>query len=51
MFSDTILDAGGNRERVAYVFDDRAVTHTGLASEAKEPREKKGFEYLPTSSF
>ena len=48
VFSDTILDAEGNRERVAYLFDDRAITHTGLASEAKKPREKKGYEYLPT---
>jgi hypothetical protein len=51
VFSDAILDAGGNRERVAYVYDKRAVTFNGLAAEANEPRKKKGHEYLPEASF
>ena len=46
-----IPDAGGNRERIAFVFDKRAVVFNGLAAEANEPRKKKGFEYLPESSF
>jgi len=51
VYSDMIPDAGGNRERVAYVYDKRAVTFNGLAAEANEPRQRKGFEYLPTKSF
>jgi hypothetical protein len=51
VYSDMIPDAGGNRERVAYLFDKRAVVFNGLAAEANEPREKEGFEYLPKGSF
>ncbi|MBI1984335.1 MAG: endonuclease/exonuclease/phosphatase family protein, partial [Acidobacteria bacterium] len=51
VYSDMILDAGGNRERVAYVYDKRAVTFNGLAAEADAPRAKKGLEYLPQKSF
>ncbi len=51
VYSDAIPDAGGNRERIAYVYDKRAVTFNGLAAEANEPRKKKGFEYLPEESF
>ena len=51
VYSDMIPDPGGNRERVAYVFDRRAVRFNGLAAEASEPRKKKGLEYLPEKSF
>jgi endonuclease/exonuclease/phosphatase family metal-dependent hydrolase len=51
VYSDAILDAGGNRERVAYIYDKRAATFNGLAAEADEPRKKKGHEYLPEASF
>lgn len=51
VYSDMIPDAGGNRERVAYLYDKRAVTFNGLAAEANAPRQKKGFEYLPEKSF
>lgn len=51
VFSDMIPDPGGNRERIAYVYDKRAVVFNGLAAEANEPRKKKGFEYLSESSF
>jgi hypothetical protein len=51
VYSDMIPDAGGNRERIAFVYDKRAVVFNGLAAEANEPRKKKGFEYLPESSF
>ena len=51
LYSDMIPDHGGNRERVAYVYDRRAVVATGLAAEANEPRTKKGLEYLPQKSF
>ena len=51
VYSDMIPDAGGNRERVAYIYDKRAVTFNGLAAEANEPRKKKGHEYLSEASF
>jgi len=40
VFSDYISDPQGNRERIAYVYDKRAVTFTGLAAEADPPRVK-----------
>ena len=53
IFSDFITDAGGNRERIAYVYDKRAVTFTGLAAEADAPRKKDRIsgEYLPQISW
>jgi endonuclease/exonuclease/phosphatase family metal-dependent hydrolase len=51
VYSDMIPDAGGNRERIAYLFDKRAVVFNGLAAEANQPRKKKGLEYLPEESF
>lgn len=51
VYSDMIPDAGGNRERIAYIYDKRTVAFNGLAAEANEPRKKKGFEYLPERSF
>jgi endonuclease/exonuclease/phosphatase family metal-dependent hydrolase len=46
LYSDSIRDNGGNWERVAYVYDNRAVTHTGFAAAAQPPRSKKGTEYV-----
>ncbi|OGU64968.1 MAG: endonuclease [Stygiobacter sp. RIFOXYC12_FULL_38_8] len=46
VYSDMIPDPGGNRERIAYIYDKRTVTFTGLAAEANPPRKKKGSEYL-----
>ncbi|MBK7537510.1 MAG: endonuclease/exonuclease/phosphatase family protein [Myxococcales bacterium] len=51
VYSGMIPDYGGNWERVAYLYDSRAVTFNGLAAEAHTPRKKKGFEYLPSASF
>ncbi|MBM3888473.1 MAG: endonuclease [Verrucomicrobia bacterium] len=51
VYSDMIPDAGGNRERLGFIYDKRAVTFNGLAAEANAPRRKKGFEYLPETSF
>ena len=52
VFSDFIADAGGNRERVAYVYDKRAVTFTGLAAEPDAPRRKNSEgEYVPAFSW
>ena len=40
VFSDFNADRAGNRERIAYLFDKRAVVFTGLAAEADPPRRK-----------
>jgi len=40
LFSDFNTDRAGNRERIAYLYDKRAVTFTGLAAEADPPRRK-----------
>ncbi len=49
VFSDYTPDRGGNKERMAYLFDRRALTFTGLAAEADAPRKKdhETGEYLP----
>jgi endonuclease/exonuclease/phosphatase family metal-dependent hydrolase len=51
VYSDMIPDAGGNRERLGFIYDKRAVTFNGLATEANPPRTKQGFEYLSSKSF
>ncbi|MCW5748449.1 MAG: endonuclease/exonuclease/phosphatase family protein [Alphaproteobacteria bacterium] len=51
VYSDAIPDPGGNRERIAFLYDKRAVVFNGLAAEASPPRKKKGAEYLPDKSF
>jgi endonuclease/exonuclease/phosphatase family metal-dependent hydrolase len=45
VFSDYRQDAGGNRERVGFLYDRRRVAFTGLASNAEGPRRKVGDEY------
>lgn len=40
VFSDFTMDRGGNRERIGYLYDKRAVVFTGLAAEADPPRKK-----------
>jgi endonuclease/exonuclease/phosphatase family metal-dependent hydrolase len=47
VYSDAALDAGGNRERVAYVYDKRQVAFNGLASAAFARRNKQGSEWVP----
>src|SRR3954468_12647293 len=44
VYSDWIDDHGGNKERVAFFFDRRAVTHNGLAAEIDAPRTKESKE-------
>jgi Endonuclease/Exonuclease/phosphatase family len=51
VYSDWIADAGGNQERLAFLFDGRAVTFNGLAAEVDAPRGKKETEYLTSQSF
>jgi len=40
VFSDYIADAGGNRERIAYIYDTRSVQFTGMAAETDGKRKK-----------
>lgn len=53
VFSDFSTDPAGNRERMAYLYDGRAVVFTGLAAEADEPRKKDRVtkEYIPTMTW
>jgi endonuclease/exonuclease/phosphatase family metal-dependent hydrolase len=53
VFSDYITDPGGNRERIAYVYDERAAAFTGLAAEAdaKRVKDPDTGEYLPEQSW
>lgn len=40
VYSDYVDDSGGNKERIAYIFDTRAVQFTGMAAESDGPRKK-----------
>ncbi len=53
VFSDFIADWGGNWERIAYLYDTRAVVFTGLAAEVDAPRKKikKTGEYVSQFSW
>lgn len=47
VYSDAVLDAGGNRERVAYLYDKRQIAFNGMASAAFARRTKQGTEWIP----
>ncbi len=47
VYSDAVLDAGGNRERVAFVYDKRQIVFNGFASAAFPKRSKQGAEWIP----
>ena len=51
VYSDWMEDAGGNDERIAFLFDRRAVTFNGLAAEIDATRLKTGNEWLAQKSF
>lgn len=51
VYSDWQDDDGGNDERVAFLYDRRAVIFNGLAAEVDAPRTKDGEEYLSKQSF
>ncbi|MBZ5553465.1 MAG: endonuclease/exonuclease/phosphatase family protein [Acidobacteriia bacterium] len=51
IYSDMIPDSGGNRERIAFLYDKRSLTFGGFAAEANPPRKKVGNEYLSELSF
>lgn len=46
VFSDYLRDAGGNRERVGFVFREDRVRFTGLASSAESARRVNGRRYV-----
>lgn len=51
LYSECVRDAGGNRERIAFVYDTRMVEFTGMASHLHPPREKESTEYLSQVSW
>lgn len=51
VYSDLTEDAAGNWERLAFVYDQRAVQFCGLAGSGIAPREKAGDEYISYKSF
>jgi endonuclease/exonuclease/phosphatase family metal-dependent hydrolase len=51
VFSDYIPDAGGNKERIAYIFDTRAVQFTGMAAETDGPRKKSSITKVYEPKF
>jgi endonuclease/exonuclease/phosphatase family metal-dependent hydrolase len=51
VYSDWLADGGGNNERIAYLFDKRAVVFNGLAAEVDAPRKAQAEEYLARQSF
>ena len=51
VYSDLTEDYGGNWERLAFVYDQRAVQFSGLAGSGIAPREKVGDEYISQKSF
>jgi hypothetical protein len=51
VFSDWDDDPGANDERTAFLYDRRAVIHSGLAAEIGAPRVRKGTEWVTEESF
>lgn len=51
VYSDLTEDDAGNWERLAFVYDQRAVQFCGLAGSGIPPRQKVGDEYIGYKSF
>lgn len=51
VYSDVTEDYGGNWERLAFVYDKRAVQFSGLAGSGIPPRKRVGEEYIGAESF
>lgn len=51
VYSDVTEDYGNNWERLAFVYDKRAVQFSGLAGSGIPPREKVNDEYVSYESF
>lgn len=47
VYSDAVMDFGGNRERIGYIYDKRQIAFNGLASAAFPRRQKVGTEWMP----
>ena len=47
IYSDALEDAGGNDERIGFIYDKRAVAFTGFAATATAPRTKSGDVFVP----
>jgi len=51
VYSDSVDDAGGNGERLGFIFDSRAVQFNGFAGNVQPTRKKHDQEYLYDKSF
>lgn len=52
VYSDALRDAGGNRERIAFLYDRRAAVFTGFAAAVNPPRARNGSgDYLPAFTW
>lgn len=53
VYSDYTTDSGGNKERIAFIYDTRAADFTGLAAESDGPRKKNRItgQYVPTFNW
>lgn len=51
VYSDSVDDAGGNWERLGFIYDSRAVQFNGFAGNVHPARKKKGNEYVYDKSF
>jgi hypothetical protein len=52
VYSDALKDAGGNRERIAFLYDKRAAVFTGFAAAVNPPRTRTGTgEYMPVFNW
>ncbi len=51
VYSDSVDDAGGNWERLGFIYDTRAVQFNGFAGNVHPTRKKNGNEYLYDKSF
>lgn len=47
IYSDALQDAGGNRERVTFIYDKRQIVFNGMASSAFSARTQQGTEWVP----
>jgi hypothetical protein len=51
VYSDSVDDPGGNRERLGFLYDSRAVQFNGFAGNVSPDRRKVGKEYVYDKSF
>jgi endonuclease/exonuclease/phosphatase family metal-dependent hydrolase len=51
VYSEATLDFGGNRERIAFIYDKRMVSFNGMASAIFAKRKKDETEWLPAFNW